>query len=329
MPPKTFLATTSRGLARAFQVNDSWTVEQLPMAAPPGCLAADPLSAGVIYAGTASGVLRSVDSGAGWAPAGLTGHVVKALAVSPTEPGVIYAGTKPAQMFVSRDNGTNWTELQGFRRVRGFWWFSPAEAPFTAYVQAIALAPDDPRTIVVGIELGAVLRSADGGQTWQGHRPGALRDCHSLAAHAVQGNWLYEGGGTGAGAAFSRDGGVSWRQPRAGLDRHYGWAVAADPAQPEVWYVSLAPGPMKAHADGQAEAYIFRATGGAAWEKLAGGLPQPLRHMPYALLTDPAAPGHVYAGLSNGEVWQSTDHGDNWQPLPFNLGSIHRVLIRF
>lgn len=29
------------------------------------------------------------------------------------------------------------------------------------------------------------------------------------------------------------------------------------------------------------------------------------------LLTDPAAPGHVYAGLSHGEIWHSTDYGDH------------------
>ena len=84
---------------------------------------------------------------------------------------------------------------------------------------------------------------------------------------------------------------------------------------------------MKAHSDGQAEAYIFRSAGGAAWQKLGGGLPQPLSHMAYALITDPHAPGHLYAGLSNGDVWHSTDYGDMWQQLPFNLKGIHRSLI--
>ena len=62
-------------------------------------------------------------------------------------------------------------------------------------------------------------------------------------------------------------------------------------------------------------------------ELQAGGLPQPLNHMPYALLTDPAAPGHLYAGLSHGEVWHTADHGDTWQMLPLNLGHINRALI--
>ena len=328
MNGKTFLATTGSGIARAAYADGRWAVEQLLAGHPVTCLSADPLRPSVVYAGTQGrGVLRSDDSGHTWSPAGLAGQVVKAVAASPSEPGVLYAGTKPALVYASRDGGSSWAELRAFRRIRAFWWFSPAEPPFAAYVQAIALSPADPKVIVVGIEAGAVLRSADGGQTWQGHRPGALRDCHSLTFHVKNGDWIYEAGGSGAGAACSRDGGRTWRQPRNGLDRHYGWAVAADPAQPEVWYAALSPDAFKAHGDGRAEATIFRSAGGAPWQKIGAGLPQPLSHMPYALLNDPAMPGQLYAGLSNGEVWQSTNHGDTWQQLPFNLGGIHRSLI--
>ncbi len=331
MDANTFVALTGRHLARASRdPHGDWSVEFLLADRDLRCLAADPLNPNVLYAGTqAEGVLRSNDGGRSWQPAGLAGRSVKALAVSRAAPGTVYAGTKPPLMFVSRDGGVHWQELESFRRARAFWWFSPSDgSPYTPYVQGIALSPTDPNIVLAGIELGAVLRSADGGKTWAGHRPGALRDCHSLVAHATNGDWMYEGGGTGAGAAFSRDGGRTWRQPRAGLDRHYGWAVAADLARPEVWYVSLSPSPMKAHNDGKAEAYIFRSAGGAPWQKLGGGLPQPLNYMPYALLTDPNAPGHLYTGLSNGEVWHSTDHGDTWKQLPFNLGGIQRTLIR-
>jgi photosystem II stability/assembly factor-like uncharacterized protein len=333
MTTKTFLACTGPGLARAACANGHWSVEHLLPGQPVTCLSRDPLNPGVVYAGTQAGaVLRSTDYGHTWAATQFSGGVVKALAASPTEPGVVYAGTKPPALFASRDAGAHWSELEAFRRVRAFWWFSPAEAGFKPYVQGLALSPTDSQIIVAGIEAAAVVRSADGGQSWQAHRPGAVRDCHSLTFHARQGDWVYEGGGTGV--AISRDGGRTWRQPRAGLDRRYCWACAADPARPEVWYVSASPmfagggRPVPAaHVEGEANAYIFRSAGGAAWEKLGGGLPQPLSHMAYALLTDPAAPGHVYAGLSSGDVWHSTDHGDTWQQLPFNLGGIQRTLV--
>lgn len=326
-----FIATTGTGLARAARDgNDNWTIEFLLEDQDVRCLAADPLNSDMVYAGTqGNGVLRSDDRGKTWRAIGPDGRIVKAISASPLEPGVVYVGTKgPPLMFVSRDGGRNWKELEGFRRIRGRrLWFSPAEPPFTAYVQAIALSPTDPNVIVVGIEFGAVVRSEDGGRTWSGHRHGALRDCHSMTFHAANGDWVYEAGGSGAGVSVSRDGGRTWKQFRAGLDRHYGWACAADPARPEVWYASLSPGPSKAHSENDAQAYIFRSVGGAAWQKIGDGLPQPLDHMSYALLTDPSAPGHVYAGLSNGDVWHSSDYGDHWRKLPFSLRGIRRTLI--
>ncbi len=335
MTEKTFLATTENGLARASSAKGDWRVEHLIAGQEVLCLAADLLNSNVAYAGTRDqGVLRSTDGGRAWAPAGLAGRAVKALAVSKTESGVVYAGLKPPALFVSRDDGHTWQEIESFQRIRSWWWRSPAESDLGAYVQGLALSPTDPNVIVAGIEAGAVVRTEDGGQTWEGHRPGALRDCHSITFHATNGDWVYEAGGTGGGAACSRDAGRTWHQPKSGLDRHYGWAVAADPAHPEVWYVSASPMFARsqffvpaAHVDGEANAYIFRSAGGAAWQKLGGGLPQPLNYMAYALLTDPAAPGHLYAGLSNGDVWHSTDHGDSWMQMSLNLGGIHRTLV--
>lgn len=327
---RTFLSTTGSGICRATCGSDGrWTVEQALAGQVVTCLAADPLRHGEVYAGThTSGVLRSVDGGQSWTPSGLAGQVVKSIAVSPLVPGMLFAGTKPACLFRTLDYGLHWEELLSFRKIfsRRFW-FSPAEAPFTAYIQGIALSPVDQDVIVIGVEFGAVVRSVDGGKTWQDHRKGALRDCHSITFHSSQGNWVYEAGGTGAGTAISRDGGNTWVQNRAGLDRHYGWACAADPFHPEVSYLSISSSPSKAHSENDAQAFIFRSNADGKWEKLEGGLPRPLQHMPYALLTDPSEPGHVYAGLSNGDVWCSKNLGEAWERLPFNLNSIHRSMV--
>jgi len=332
---KIFLATTGRGIARAGGEPDgAWSVEAFLEDQDVRSLAGDPLNPTIIYAGTqGNGVFRSEDRGKTWRPVGLSGQVVKSLAVSPHEPGTLYAGTKPAYLFVSRDGGENWAELESFRKISGRWmWVSPAELPFKAYVLAITISPSDPNVIMAGIEAGAVVRSEDGGKRWSGHRKGADRDCHSMTFHVANGDWVYEGGG--GGPAVSQDGGRNWRKPKEGLDgRRYCWACAGDPGRPEVWYVSASASfslkhfSPPAHVDGQANAHIFRSSGGAAWEKLGGGLPEPLNYMAYSLLTDPAAPGHLFAGLSNGEVWFSADYGDSWRKLPFNLGGIHRALI--
>ena len=39
------------------------------------------------------------------------------------------------------------------------------------------------------------------------------------------------------------------------------------------------------------------------------GLPEPLDAMPYALL---ATGDRLFAGLADGQIWQSFDQGDHW-----------------
>jgi len=306
-----------------------WNTERLIREYEVACLALDPDDPNVVYAGTKGrGIIRSDDGGRTWQPLGMEGHTVKAISVSPAQADRIFAGTRPAYLFMSDDKGHTWRELEAFRKIRGRWfWFSPADSPWTAYVQAIAVSPSDPNVLLAGIELGAVVRSTDGGRTWSNHLRGSLRDCHSMRFHHSDGRWVYEAGGSGGGAAVSRDGGATWAKRTRGLDRSYGWACAADPGRPEVWYASLAPGPGKAHVNGKALAYIYRADGGAAWKRLSGGLPQPLTSMPYALLTDPDAPGHLYAGIGDGQVWHSPDYGESFQRLPVQLSGIHRSMV--
>jgi photosystem II stability/assembly factor-like uncharacterized protein len=322
------LVTTGNGIARA-EVNDNgeWSVAAPLPNKDVRCMARDPLDARTIYAGTqGEGVLCSNDFGATWQPAGLPGSVVKSLAVSPHEPSTIFAGVKPAGMHVSHDGGKTWTELAGFQRIPNrWWWFSPAESPYQAYVQNITISPSDPKVILAGIEFGAVVRSQDGGQTWSRHRKGALRDNHWLAFHGSNGNWAYQAGGTGGGASFSQDGGKTWRKAKHGLAKNYGVACAADPQKPEVWYVSVAPGPGKAYGP-QAEAYLYRSAGGAGWQPIGWG-DHPLSSMPIALVTHPAISGQLYAGLTNGQIWFSNDYGDHWQQIPVKFSRIFRSML--
>ena len=267
------------------------------------------------------GVFKSIDWGETWKSAGMEGEIVKSIAASGDQ---IYAGTKPPRVFVSSDGGQQWQESGSFHDIPGrrLWW-SPAELPGTAYVQSLAISPADRNVVVAGIELGAVVRSTDGGATWSRHLKETLRDCHTLKFHYSDGNWVYEAGGSGGGASVSQDGGSTWKKAKRGLDRNYAVACAADPDSPDTWYISVSPSPMKAHSLGNAQAAIFRTQAGQPWIRLKGGLPQPLDSMPYGLATISAHPGTVFATLKNGELWMSEDYGESWAALEVNLGALH------
>jgi hypothetical protein len=330
-----FLAATGSALERAEGANGKWQVESFLEGVRVNCLVRDPLNHQHVYAGTQeNGILHSRDAGITWEEAGLKGIPVKSLAISPHQPNTIFAGCKPVSLYVTRNQGESWDELEGLRRARKWWWFSPAEPPdWSPYVMALTISPTEPDVIMAGIELGGVLRSKDSGRNWSKHRRGADRDCHSLRFHFTDGNWVYQGGG--GGPAFSQDGGLTWRKPKAGLGSKYGWMVAADPERPEVWYLSASNLPKllrgeftpPAHHDGQANAHIYRSVGGAPWEQLSGGLPEPLDYMAYGLITDPFTPGLLHAGMSNGDVWHTVDYGDTWEQLPFQFNGIHHTMI--
>lgn len=334
---KVFIATHWQGISRAVFTGREWQTEHLLADHTVHCLAVDPFDPQTVYAGTRSGgVLISPDRGQTWLEGGLKGIPVKALAISPHRKGVAFAGSKPVSLYKTENAGESWQELPSLRATRKWWWFSPAEPPgMTPYVQALSISPADPDVLLAGVELGAVMRSEDGGRTWTGHLKKALRDCHSLKFHASDPNWAYEGGGSGIGAAISIDGGRTWIQNSAGLGRKYGWMVAADAEKSEVVYLSASRQPNllrgeftpPAHHDGRAGAHIYRSRAGGAWQQLNGGLPDPLDYMPYALVPEPGQTGVLYAGLANGDVWMTRDYGDSWEQLPFNLGEVHRDMV--
>jgi hypothetical protein len=300
-------AATGTGIVRIEP--ESGTATSLLDAPGVQCLAVDSRDPSRIFAGSrGGGLLVSEDAGSSWRDTGLPERDVFSVAVSPAN-GAVYAGAEPSALHRSDDNGRTWGELASLKEIPSAptWSFPPR--PWTSHVRWIAPNPVDSDLLLVGIELGGLMRSEDGGATWADHAPGAQPDVHALAWHPAAPERAYEAGG--AGAAFSLDGGRSWQGADDGRDRHYTWALAVDPADPDTWFVSANPGPMQAHRDDRAaEAYIYRRRGNRPWEALDGGLPQPLDSMPYALVFDGDT---LYAGLADGRLYAGSRDGTDWE----------------
>jgi|RhiMetdeSRZDD1v2_1073273.scaffolds.fasta_scaffold17396_8 photosystem II stability/assembly factor-like uncharacterized protein len=302
-------AATGDGVARLEESGGGWTVELSLRGSGAQCLAVDPADPDAVYAGLREGgVRRTTDGGRNWIESALPEPGVFSLAVSAAD-GAVYAGTEPSALYRSDDQGETWRELKGLLELpsRPTWSFPPR--PWTSHVRWIAPSPHSREIILVGIELGGLMRTTDGGVTWQDHRPGAQRDVHSLAWHPHLEDHAYEAGG--GGAAWSDDAGATWRPADEGRDRHYTWSVAVDPVEPDLWYVSASTGPFTAHGGGDPQARIYAWRQGE-WHALAGGLPEPLPAMPYALV---ATEERLFAGLADGQIWVSTDRGDSWRAL--------------
>ncbi len=296
------------------------------------CVAADPGDPERVFAGTFDdGLLRSRDGGASWERVG-KGDIphgrVMSVAVSPSHRanglGVVYAGTEPSALYRSDDDGATWRDFPALTELPSAptWSFPPR--PWTSHVRWIAPHHADPALLFAGIELGGVMRSTDGGETWEDRKPGSQPDSHALATHPTAHDHVYEA--AGGGVAWSRDRGASWERADDGMDRHYAWGLAVDPVDPDLWYVSASIGPMQAHGRrGDARAVLSRRRADTPWEPLGTpngtgtGNGTPLHHpnaeMPYALLTLPDRPNLLVVGLRGGGLLVSDDAGDHFRPI--------------
>ncbi|MFL5895314.1 MAG: hypothetical protein ACJ76Z_09380, partial [Thermoleophilaceae bacterium] len=129
---------------------------------------------------------------------------------------------------------------------------------------------------------------------------------HCLTWHPTVPGRAYEAGGDGA--AWSHDGGVTWDPAGAGRERRYAWALAVDPDDPEVWFVSAAPGPFQAQGSGPSDSAVYRWGADGRWEQVEG----PLDSHVYALAT---ADGSLFAGLGDGTLVRSDHRGETWHDL--------------
>lgn len=292
------------------------------------CLAADPDHPGRAYCGTERrGLWRTDDGGATWQPcgAGVDSPQVTAVAVAP---GVVYAGTEPSALYRSEDGGERWRELASLRALPSAptWSFPPR--PHTSHVRQILPHLARPDSLTVCIEAGALVRSADGGETWVDRVDGGPRDTHTLRTHPQAPDRLYSAAGDGYGRSHgypmltgvasgyneSADAGDTWTQPDDGLGDRYLWGLAVDPGDPEVMVASVSESPMHAHNPHAASATVFRRAHGPGWQEVREGLPDPDGCVAAVLAASAAEPGAFYLASNRG-LYRSGDAGATWSRL--------------
>ncbi len=334
---KRLYIATDKALAIARQHDGEWVVDPQLTGLATQCLAVDPQHPEEVFCGTfGQGLWRSNDAGRTWENVGrsIIGEQVISVAISPVErshgQSVIYAGTEPSAIFRSADGGTTWRDLATLRQLPSApsWSFPPR--PYTSHVRWMTPDPLQPGHIYAAIEAGALIRSFDGGETWEDRKPGGPFDTHTLAMHKRAPNRLYSAAGDGF--VESDNGGDTWYRPDEGLNHHYLWGVAVDPADPDTLVISAAHGPQQAHNPMSAESAVYRRSHSSPWQQVRAGLPEEKGLLTCVLTANPAEARVFYAGSNQG-IFRSADAGVSWEALPihwpdkFQMGRVHALVV--
>jgi photosystem II stability/assembly factor-like uncharacterized protein len=265
-----------------------------------------------------NGLFRSADDGATWSPisAGLTAPAFRTIIPDPLTVGALLCGTEPGRIFRSRDGGLTWRELEGIRTLPGYEeWFLPY-SPRAGAVRNI-YAPPGGNRMLASVEVGGLLESPDGGDTWSCRRVQNDPDIHHITGHPDDPNLLFVSLGWAAmkrdkrtpdspplgGVARSRDGGRTWSK----FHTDYTRATIVPPTRPDL----VLAGPAKqVGAEGRIE---VSADGGETWQPAGDGLEMPLPDMVELFLAAPD--GAIWALGSGGGLVRAEAGEWRWRSV--------------
>jgi photosystem II stability/assembly factor-like uncharacterized protein len=251
-----------------------------------------------LYAGVAgvdtihsSGVFHTGDGGGSWtlASRGLSASNVTSVAVAAQNPDTLWS-ISDFIPFRSVDRGETWTAVEPGPLL------SNHRLP-----PRVVIDPLDAAAVYIQTDDGQILRSSDGGQTWE--TAGSSGPPLALAISPQHPAVLWAASQQGAGGLLRS------------LDRGDTWTVMSGPASAGFYLAFDIPpsAPSTVYAAGTLDfkARFVRTTdGGATWTFIQDGLPTAVA----VVAADPLAPSTVWT-VSGGEVYKSTDSGDHWAPV--------------
>ncbi len=256
-----------------------------------------------------------------------------------TDPDKVYAGAEDAALFESTDGGGTWTELSGLRKHDTGPHWQPGAGGMCLH--SIVLDPHNAGRIYVAISAAGAFRSDDAGQTWKPINKGLVSPfmpdptaevghcVHHIAAHPsrpdvlfMQKHW---------DVMRSDNAGETWREVSGNLPTDFGFVIDVHAHEPETLYVV----PIKSDSehfpiDGALKVFRSR-TGGNEWEALTNGLPQKdcyVNVLRDAMAVDRMEECGIYFGTTGGQVYASSDCGDNWAPIVRDLPAVMSVEVQ-
>jgi photosystem II stability/assembly factor-like uncharacterized protein len=267
-----------------------------------------------------------------WVPVGPPGGDVRSLAAHPGAPHIVYLGTAGGVLYRSDESGGRWERLEPGFPLHGMSLDDLAVAPdgtvyvgywalrgggggvahsddggrtFTVLpgisgqaVKALALAPSDPETVIVGTLTG-VFRSRNGARSWRrisAEDHPELKNVNSIAIDPEDPNTIYVG--TWHLPWKTTDGGRSWRSIHTGIINDSDiMTLTFDRRSPHTMYATACSG-------------IYRTKNAAGrWTKVRG-IPNSSRRT-RAFAQHGQDPDTFFAGTTEG-LWTTEDGGASW-----------------
>ena len=291
-----------------------------------------------LFAGTGAGLFASIDAGETWFLAGMEDREV--WQVRSSSEGVLYAGTQPAGLFKSEDSGTTWVEVESFAQApEAEQWCIPVEPPLPGRARALVIDAENSQRLWVGVEVGGIMRTDDGGENWQLSLPGENPDWHMMYAHPAKSEVLFASTGYGrldgvaemiegnAGVFRSGDYGASWQYAWKGITPRYSRPMCIDPRAPYALTIASAPTAFSSFKDKNgAQAMLFRSEDeGSSWRSICDPAHTPSHANIHGLKPDPDVPGGVVIGTDTGEVWRVSNEAE-WSPLAAGMPAVLSVV---
>jgi len=310
----------------------------------------------VVYAGIrGGGVYRTDDAGGSWRRLGenFLFDKIRTLGMDPSDPETVYVGTEPPGRWKSADGGASWKELSGVGRLAAEKRWTYPVPVIQPHIRSIAVDPRNSNHLCLAAQVGGVLLSENGGESWTDVRYPIDMDVHCVTFDSTTSGVLYAA--TGGGENFpdptpspkgrplyrSLDGGISWESISDTLSRNYAVPVRVHPKDSKLLYLGVAeePPPLWLNRASKANGALMRsADGGMTWQQLEGGFPNPCQSMVECIEFDPTEPNHLFIGtggegaryikLETGELFHSGDRGDTWEKIPLRFPIIYALAIQ-
>ncbi|HJZ67087.1 MAG TPA: SBBP repeat-containing protein [Blastocatellia bacterium] len=235
-------------------------------------------------------IYKSTDGGASWMPAHVgvpSDRTVVQVAVDPSNSANLYAGTFQ-WVFSSTDGGRHWRRTSDSLPIESF--------------TVLGFDPKKPSTVYgmrrSGFAPALLLRSFDGGRTWETLNPPFMRSIFGIVVDPANTSTLYV---TTDQGLFKTTDGVNWMASGKGLPNQgsYATILAINPRSPNRLFA-------------YAGKLFVSSNGGKSWDSTSLG-----DTTIFNVAFDPLTPSTVYA--SGAGLFKSTDDGESWQEIDNDL----------